>query len=285
MPPAPAWREEIPIESIHVPIRVLVDFALGELGEIRRARVCAHTRCCDACAARLREVVDRLTLAAERPDGEFPVPDPTAPPERAEMDRRIARALRRRDGHEGMRPWVATRTGRLAVGPSLMLVVAALVWWAGPTRRVVAQRDLVQSTIAAAVARTAERTGMRMPGFPTADAATAGAPREIERADLRAALGILARRYRSGSAGVDEAAGLVAGLIAAGRATTAVDYAASVRARYPASPEACVIEAVARWALGQRERAVELLRRAERMRPGDPVIAYDLAVATRSARR
>ncbi len=272
----PRRGEEYPIESIHVPIRVLVDFAAGELGEIRRARVCAHTRCCDECARLLREVVDRMTLASERPDGEFPVPDPTTPRDIAEIDRHIARVLARRSAHAGMRPWVASRLGRLTVGPSLMLAVATLVWWAGPTRRVVARHDDVHGPVAAAVARTAERTGLRLPGYDE-NVATEATP---SRAELRAAIGLLAERYRMGSADIRESAGLVAGLLEAGRVAEAVDFAVSTRARNPSSPEALVIEAVARWVAGQRDRSVELLRRAQQLRPDDPIVHYDLAVAT-----
>jgi len=201
--------------------------------------------------------------------------------QRSDIDEALTRGTA--DPTIGMRSWIRTRAGRMAMAPTLVLIVATLVWWVGPTKRVDAFRmgHVPPRAITQAARRLAVDYNMYIPGFSAPGTRGTRVADEYDAPDaaaLRVATDVLRDRYNRGQIGRAPLRWLVAGSLAQGRIDDAERFSRAGVRQFEGAAEFVTLQAISEWARGNISRARSLLERAERLRPRDRTIQFDLAV-------
>ncbi len=271
-----------PIGTQHVPIDTLAAFAEGALGEISRARVHAHIRCCDRCSE-LYEYAVRHAWMTEEGAGLEAIPDHLiAAAERVVPEPR-ARRTRTAGPTTGMREWLRRPAGRFVLAPALIAMFVLAVWWFRPVgtgSSFNADADWLLP-VTTAMTEAPHRYGVVIPGVEdrlTAASAATRAGHVVVGNDLDTALAELAARYDAGTITADEMQWLIGGYLAAGLYANAHDYAVAARNRFPGNQDLLVMDALAARGIGQLERSRSLLEEVVRREPNDAVAHLDLAV-------
>jgi len=262
----------------------LAAFAEGALGEISRARVHAHIRCCERCSE-LYEYTVRHAWMEESGSDVAAIPDHLLAAAEQVAHGTPSRPVREYEPERspGMWSWVRGNAGRFAVAPALVGLFILASWWLRPVG-VGSSFDPDAAwllPVTSAMVEAPHRYGVIIPGVEdrlTAIQPNTRAGHVVVGDKLDEALAALAARYDAGTITADEMQWLIGGYLAAGLYANAHDYAVAARRRFPGNQDLLVMDALAARGIGQIERSHSLLEEVVRRVPNDAVAHLNLAV-------
>lgn len=279
-PPVPRYgrEEEGRIGASHVSAGRLVAFAEQSLGEIDRARIYVHLRCCESCLERYEELIRSTQQSSPAPAEAVDSARPAGKGSRRAVRRRRLAGSRTL----GMRDGLRSGAVRGAVATLLVAAVAVSAWWLRPIGSVARYEPDSKwlQPVALAMTQVSQRQEVVMPGVEDYIGPTTGVGAGGARVDyaLDAALAALARRYNNGRITADEMHWLIGGYMATGFYAHASDYATAALRRFSEHADILVMGALAARGTGELERARELLEEAASLDPENAVVLVNLGV-------
>jgi len=262
----------------HIGLEDLGLLAEGRVEPLTRARMCEHLARCRACMASYADAVRYHAAWVARPGAFDPSPDLIAAGisagESAAPGPRVVLPARAESV-------AAPRRVALAAAAACAVVAAAILLGAGGGDTLL---HPWQRTIPAPIRtalESASAVGFVLPGGERAAASRGpvyrGSP-AAENPRLEAALQQCLDRYESGRVGPVETYAAGAGFIATGQLLAARELVNEGLTRYPDDPRLLVLAADVAFRMSQLGRSEELLRKALRARPDDPIAALDLGL-------